>query len=99
MALVSPVDSARTFVRFDVHLVEVDVNFGYFYLEAVGQKLDGLPDVAIAGPPWQRKEGLGSSGSCNNKVGWDGGSRRALLKHRTEQEQQHSLMSRHRRHR
>lgn len=61
-----PVDSARTFIRFDVHFIQVDVDFGDFHLEAVGQKLDGLPNGAIAGSPWQRKQGLGSNGSYSN---------------------------------
>lgn len=61
-----PVDPARTSIRFDVHLIQVDVNLGDFHLEAVGQKLDGLPDGAIARTPWQRKQGLGSNISCKN---------------------------------
>lgn len=58
---VLPVDSAGTSVRLNVHLVEIDVNFGDFHLEAVGEELDGLSDSAIARSPWQRKKGLGSS--------------------------------------
>lgn len=46
-----PVHTARTLLGFDVHLVEVDVHLGDLHLEAVGQKLDGLPHGAIAGPP------------------------------------------------
>lgn len=60
-AYVLPVDPARTSIRFDVHLIQVDINLGDFHLEAVGQKLDGLPDGAIARSPWQRKQGLGSN--------------------------------------
>lgn len=63
-----PVDPTRTFIRLDVHLVQIDVNLGDFHLEAVGQKLDGLPDGAIARSPWQREKGLGSSGSCNDNM-------------------------------
>lgn len=61
-----PVDPARTSIGFDVHLIQVDINLGDFHLEAVGQKLDGLPDGAIARSPWQRKQGLGSNISCND---------------------------------
>lgn len=60
-AYVLPVDPARTSIRFDVHLIQVDINLGDFHLEAVGQKLDGLPDGAIARSPWQRKQGWGSN--------------------------------------
>ncbi len=61
-----PVHAARTFIRLDVYLIQIDVYLGYFHLEAVGQKLDGLPNGAIARSPRQRKQGLGSNGSLNN---------------------------------
>lgn len=56
-----PVDSAGTSIRFNVHLIEIDINFGDFHLEAVGKEVDGLPDGAIARSLWQRKKGLGSA--------------------------------------
>lgn len=62
-----PVDTARTSIWLDVHLIQIDINLGDFHLEAVGQKLNGLPNGAIARPPWQRKQGLGSNGSYNMK--------------------------------
>lgn len=58
-----PVDPSGTFIRLDVHLVQVDVDFGDFHLEAVGQKLDRLSNGAIAGSLWQRKQGWGFNGS------------------------------------
>lgn len=61
-----PVDPARAFIRLDVHLIQIDVDLGYFHLEAVGQKLDWLPNGAIARSPWQREKGLGSNGSYKN---------------------------------
>jgi len=60
-----PVDPARTFIRLDVHLVQIDVDLGDFHLEAVGQKLDGLPKGAIARPLWQREKDFGFS-RCSN---------------------------------
>lgn len=65
-SLLLPVDPARTFIRLDVHFVQIDVNLGDFHLEAIGQKLDGLPDGAIARSPWQREKRLGSNGSYVN---------------------------------
>lgn len=53
MALLLPVDPARTFVRFDIDLVEIDIDLGDINLETVGEKLDGLPNGAIAGSLWQ----------------------------------------------
>lgn len=61
-----PVDPARTSIRFDVHLIQVDINLGDFNLKAVGQKLDGLSDGAIARSPGQRKQGWGSNISYND---------------------------------
>ena len=38
-----PVDPARTLLRRDVHLVQVDVHLGDVDLEAVSQEPDRLP--------------------------------------------------------
>lgn len=65
--MVLPVDSAGTSIRFNVHLIKVDINLWDFHLKAVGKELDGFPDSAIARSPWQRKKGLGSSYSNTRK--------------------------------
>lgn len=54
-SLLLPVDPARTFIWFDVHLIQVDIDFRDVHLEAVRKKLDGFPNIAIARSPWQRK--------------------------------------------
>lgn len=45
-----PVDSARTLIRLDIHLVVVDVNLRNIHLKVIGQKLDWFPHSANARP-------------------------------------------------
>lgn len=46
-----PVDSTRTLVGFDVHLIVVDVHLGDLHFKVVGKQLDGLTNGAHARPP------------------------------------------------
>lgn len=46
-----PVDSTRTLIGFDVHLIVVDIHFGDLHFKVVGQQLDGLPNGAHPWPP------------------------------------------------
>lgn len=45
-----PVDSARTLIRLDIHLVVVDVNLRDVHLKVIGQELDWFPHSANARP-------------------------------------------------
>lgn len=45
-----PVDSARTFIRLDIHLVVVNVNLRDVHLKVIGQELDWFPHCANARP-------------------------------------------------
>lgn len=45
-----PVDSARTLIWFDIHLVVVDVNLRDVHLKVIGQELDWFPHCANARP-------------------------------------------------
>lgn len=45
-----PVDSARTLIRLDIHLVVVDVNLRDVHLKVIGQELDWFPHCANARP-------------------------------------------------
>lgn len=62
-----PVHTPWTLLGFDVHLVQVHVHLGDLHLEAVGQKLDGLPHGAIAGSPRHWEQGLGPNGSWSHR--------------------------------
>lgn len=43
-----PVDSSRTLIWLDIHLVVVDVNLRDVHLKVVGQELDWFPHSANA---------------------------------------------------
>lgn len=45
-----PVDSARTLIRLDIHLVVVDINLRDVHLKVIGQELDWFPHSANARP-------------------------------------------------
>lgn len=45
-----PIDSARTLIRLDIHLVVVDVNLRDVHLKVIGQELDWFPHCANARP-------------------------------------------------
>lgn len=50
--LALPVDSAWTFVGFDIHFIVIDIDLGNVHFKVVGQELDGLPDGSYPGPAW-----------------------------------------------
>lgn len=66
----SPVNSARTLVRLDVHLVVVDVDLRDVHFKVIGQKLDWFPHSANARPARCLEHLLqgGQVGTCSYKT-------------------------------
>lgn len=50
LILALPVDSAWTFVGFDIHFIVIHINLGNVHFKVVGQELDGLPNGSYPGP-------------------------------------------------
>lgn len=50
LILALPVDSAWTFVGFDIHFIVIHIDLGNVHLKVVGQELDGLPDSSYPRP-------------------------------------------------
>lgn len=65
-----PVDSARTLIWLDIHLVVVDVNLRDVHFKVVGQKLDWFPHGANARPARCLEHLLqgGQVGACSYKT-------------------------------
>lgn len=76
LILALPVDSAWTFVRFDIHFIVIHIDLGNVHLKVVGQELDGLPYGSYPGATW-RLEYLLQGGqvracSCGENTGQRG---------------------------
>lgn len=68
--LALPVDSARTLVRLDVHLIVIDVDLGNVHFKVVGKELDGLPDGSYPGPARSLEHLLQGWQVCARSSGW-----------------------------
>lgn len=64
LILALPVDSAWTFIGFDIHFIMIHIDLGNVHFKVVGQELDGLPDSSYPGPTWCLKHLLQGGQVC-----------------------------------
>lgn len=99
LILALPVDSARTFVGFDIHFIMIHINLGNVHFKVIGQELDGLPNSSYPGPTRRLKHLLQwwqvCACSCRERKGVRRAGRNPMPRQTDNAESQHSLSPHH----